>query len=521
LRVQILWRDLEMNLGQRLTSIGSAAVVSAGGVADPANALLTLDIHPPSPNTQNIISLLNPSPLFSLSAPCELSQNSKLTDISIPSEPHVIPIFPCSPASNSPFSFESFSRSSESVDPIKDQLRALEEKKLLNPRIANPLLSSFTNKEAKFTPEEESKLPKYLKSASSADIFRLSGAIEQLAKPLESIEPLPSEAVRAVVTIALFTEDGVNGAIGYLEEIAKLRKAGGKDGLERIKTHLLTDKSYSTAWLNENIKGIFDNNEVALLEVPEKVERAKVVVADFLNRVIRAKNISVLGKISQESSGEIERESIYSTPEQRNNLFTTIPLSIVGSLEKMMALISKGEGVYDSVNWPNKDGFDWTHNAAEKLGIKLTEMPISEVMENQLSKNIHAAGRFQMLFATIKETIEKPSTVTVDESGYLRPLKITDLFSKLHQDLFCLAILFEKREDVGAFLAMEQPSAEKAALALAKEWASLPTKSGKSFYEGDGVNASHRNIRWSDVKNHLGTLRKSVITFLHSNLLPT
>jgi len=148
-------------------------------------------------------------------------------------------------------------------------------------------------------------------------------------------------------------------------------------------------------------------------------------------------------------------------------------------------------------------------------------MPISEVMEKQLSKDIHAAGRYQMLYATIKETIENSSTGTVDESGYLRPLKITDLFSKLNQDLLCLAILFEKRQDVGAFLAMGQPSAKKAALELAMEWASLPTESGKSFYEGDGVNASHRDILWSDVKNHIITLRKSVITFLHSNLPPT
>jgi hypothetical protein len=515
-----------MTLGQRWASLGSAAVVSAGGVVDPAHALLNLDkisINSPSPNSQNIISLLNPSPslLFSLSAPCESSQNLKFPNLSILSEPPVIPLFPCSPASKTPFSFESFSQSSELVDPIKDQLRALEEKKLLNPRIANLLLSSFTKKEGIFTPEEESKLPKYLKSASSADIFRLSGAIEQLAKPVGSIEPLPSEAVRAFVTIALFTEGGINGAIGYLEEIDKLRKEAGKDGLESIKTHLLTDKPYSTAWLNENLKGIFDKKEVELLEVSEKVERTKIVVADFLNRVIRAKNISFLGKSSEESSGEIERESTYSTPEQRNQLFTTIPISIVGSLEKMMALISKGEGFYDTVNWPNKEGFDWTHNSAEKFGIKLTEMPISEVMAKQLSKNIHAAGRFQMLHATIKETIENPSTVTVDESGYLRPLKITDLFSKLHQDLLCLAILFEKREEIGAFLAMGQPSAKKAALELAMEWASLPTESGKSFYEDDGVNASHRDIRWSDVKNNLIRLRKSVITFLHSNLPPT
>jgi hypothetical protein len=506
-----------MTLGQRWGSLGSAAVVSAGGVVDPAHALLTLYIN--SPNNQIIIPLLNPSPspLFPLSAPCESSQNLKFPNLSILSEPPVIPLFPCSPASNSPFSFESFSRSSELVDPIKDQLRALEEKKLLNPRIANLLLPSFTKREGIFTPEEESKLPKYLKSASSADIFRFSGAIEQLAKPIGSIEPLPSEAVRAVVTIALFTEGGINGAIGYLEELDKLRKEGGKDGLERIKTHLLTDKSYSTAWLNENIKGIFDNNEVALLEVPEKVERAKVVIADFLNRVLKAKDIA----FSEKTSGEIERESTYSTPEQRDQLFTAIPISIVGSLENMMALISKGEGFYDTVNWPNKEGFDWTHNSAEKFGIKLTEMPISEVMEKQLSKDIHAAGRYQMLYATIKETIENSSTGTVDESGYLRPLKITDLFSKLNQDLLCLAILFEKRQDVGAFLAMGQPSAKKAALELAMEWASLPTESGKSFYEGDGVNASHRDILWSDVKNHIITLRKSVITFLHSNLPPT
>lgn len=63
--------------------------------------------------------------------------------------------------------------------------------------------------------------------------------------------------------------------------------------------------------------------------------------------------------------------------------------------------------------------------------------------------------------------------------------KLTDLFTNDLQDLLGYTLL--KRRGYEDYRAGKL-SASTFALNIAKEWASLPTPAGKSYYDGDGVN---------------------------------
>lgn len=113
----------------------------------------------------------------------------------------------------------------------------------------------------------------------------------------------------------------------------------------------------------------------------------------------------------------------------------------------------------------------------------LTAMTIREVLAWQDSIDhlyrSEASGAYQILEDTLRE-IYPQAGLTLD-----------DLFNQVNQDKLAVALL--KRRGLTKYLRGEI-LAETFALAVAKEWASMPVVSGKnkgkSYYDGDGLNST-------------------------------
>ena len=117
----------------------------------------------------------------------------------------------------------------------------------------------------------------------------------------------------------------------------------------------------------------------------------------------------------------------------------------------------------------------------------LTAMPLRDVLELQdelvdSGQPSGAVGRYQIIKKTMKSIINRnPKTFPLD-----RP------FDEQTQEEMA-DILLDRR----GFAKFEQGqiTQEEMALELSKEWASLPNpETGKSYYDGDGINASHHKV---------------------------
>ncbi|TXZ99650.1 peptidoglycan-binding domain-containing protein, partial [Vibrio cholerae] len=124
----------------------------------------------------------------------------------------------------------------------------------------------------------------------------------------------------------------------------------------------------------------------------------------------------------------------------------------------------------------------------------LDKMTIVEVLKKQESRDIFAAGRFQLIPDTLKDAINK---LSIDTSL---------VFDKNIQDkIFNEYLIRVKRPEISEFLE-STGSVEDAMYAWAKEFASAAVEKGRpiskkriaiggeSYYSGDGLNKAHLSI---------------------------
>lgn len=134
----------------------------------------------------------------------------------------------------------------------------------------------------------------------------------------------------------------------------------------------------------------------------------------------------------------------------------------------LLALIRAGEGNYISVN---------RGRAGDTPGgwVGLTSMTLAEVMAAQKAGKVFACGAYQFIPATLAEVVEDAN------------LPPSMPFSPEVQDWLALTLLLagRKRPTLTAYLRGQSADLDAAQLELAKEWASIPTPSGKGFYDGD------------------------------------
>lgn len=135
------------------------------------------------------------------------------------------------------------------------------------------------------------------------------------------------------------------------------------------------------------------------------------------------------------------------------------------------ALISRGEGDYNSVNRGKAGGY--------KSGKENLEgMTVAEVMRGQKEQRFNAAGRYQIIGSTLADAVKALG------------LKGSEKFDKTTQDkIFSEYLLQNKRQAIGDYISGKSDDIDAALKAAAKEWASVADPdTGRSYYAGKGNN---------------------------------
>lgn len=141
------------------------------------------------------------------------------------------------------------------------------------------------------------------------------------------------------------------------------------------------------------------------------------------------------------------------------------------------ALISKGEGDYNSVNLGARGGY--------KAGTAdLSNMTIDQVMAAQRSGQFNAAGRYQLIGSTMADAVKSLG------------LKGDTKFDKETQDkIFSEYLVNNKRKAIGDYLSGKSDDLKGAIKAASMEWASVADPdTGKSHYAGVGNNKASISV---------------------------
>jgi muramidase (phage lysozyme) len=176
----------------------------------------------------------------------------------------------------------------------------------------------------------------------------------------------------------------------------------------------------------------------------------------------------------------------------------SIPSSATGHNAKLLSFIAKGEGGYNSMNQGTRGGriVGSTHNASTILGKNLTDMTIEEVMSNQSSGRLFAAGRYQIIPSTMKLAVQRAN------------IPMSSKFDAQTQDKLGLALIYNgQRPTLSGYLQGKNNNLRGAMIDFAREWASVPHPDTGNSYYGSG-NRSHHKV--SEVREALTSARRGV-----------
>lgn len=345
-------------------------------------------------------------------------------------------------------------------------IEGLEREELMSPKMGAILRFKLGDPHARVSATEQRRIPSSLLAQTGPSSVRHLESAVRIFRKSESGRTLPKPAIRAAVTIGFFTEGGIKGVPAYLAKVEQLGTVGD------FRTHLETDKPYSVAWLHDRLK-MFDEMEARFLDVGEKLPRAETTLRAYYRNVAKLPD-SVLKYLT---------------------------LRQVIAPENLLALASMGESKgYNSMNQGTSGGriVGSTHEAKELLGKDLTSMTIGHVLKLMERGKLFAAGRFQIIPETLKEAMTCAG------------LSTKDLFDKKSQDALGVALLLNKRPQLGAYAQGEVPNTptnkRAAQRELSAEWASIPNPdTGISTYAADGANQHDTRITKDFVEQALGS----------------
>jgi LysM repeat protein len=163
-------------------------------------------------------------------------------------------------------------------------------------------------------------------------------------------------------------------------------------------------------------------------------------------------------------------------------------------LDALKEEISKTEGNYGSYN-------KGTAGDTPVAAIDITKLTIGQIMNLQENRSLFAVGKYQMIPVTLKEAVNNKKI----------GLTVNDVFSPQNQEKLFMYLLY-KRPSLMSYIEGRSDNIDAAVNDLAKEFASLPTTSGKGFYDEDkaGNKASGGISRVEKIKEILKNLRSSL-----------
>ena len=147
-------------------------------------------------------------------------------------------------------------------------------------------------------------------------------------------------------------------------------------------------------------------------------------------------------------------------------LVTPAPVKV----QPLAEVISRGEGDWNAVN--RGIAGDTPGGLQDLLGITCESLLIADLINLQNQRKIYAVGRYQFIPSTLLIAIKHAKDVTP-----------RDFFSPAVQDKLLVALLEHKRPEVWEYLEGEG-DIEAALDALAREWASIGTANGGTYYTG-------------------------------------
>ena len=165
-------------------------------------------------------------------------------------------------------------------------------------------------------------------------------------------------------------------------------------------------------------------------------------------------------------------------------------VSLTERVKPLLDLIAKGEGDYNAIN-RGRAG-DTPGGIQYLKGQTFENFTVGQVMKMQRWE-VFAVGRYQFIPSTLRWAVNHSS---VDE---------LDMFTPEVQDRLMATLVIYKRPAVGAYLRGEHDLLGWALNELAKEWASIEYRYGRSYYSVGGNRAKISRAEVStvlqDIKN--------------------
>lgn len=152
-------------------------------------------------------------------------------------------------------------------------------------------------------------------------------------------------------------------------------------------------------------------------------------------------------------------------------------LTRLGNVARLSNLIARGEGTYNSVNLGQRGGY-------RADTVPLGNMTLAQVMAAQGKHQFNAAGRYQIITATLRDAVSRLHLNTGAK------------FDAGMQDrIFKQYLLGMKHPEIANYLARRNNDVMSAARAASAEWASVADpRTGKSHYAGVGNNKASISV---------------------------
>lgn len=292
----------------------------------------------------------------------------------------------------------------------------------------------------------------------SKDKFNtLAGSVKTAGNEFKNQKSFVDQMAPAVKGVGDQAKQTATEVANLSEEIKKLLSDANRNIKDAAITKALADRGYNDTMIELakkylNVEGAIVKNEQGRLSL--RADLQKMFTAEY-NEVMKAKNAT-------DARNEAEKKITQEKEKQAK-------LTKASTID---AVISSGEGGYNSVNLGQKGGY----KASTR---NLTDMTVAQILSAQRAKEFNAAGKYQTINSTLQEAVDKGVVSSAE--------KFT---AEVQERIFKQYLVAIKRPEIKGFITgSNKATLNDALLASAKEFASVANPStGKSYYAGQGNN---------------------------------
>lgn len=290
-----------------------------------------------------------------------------------------------------------------------------------------------------------------------AKVGKLIGAYSDNKKELKAAEQAQDALEKSMKKTTKEAKEQAAGVGELSEAIKKLLKESNQTIKDSAITSALANRGYNDTMIELakkylNVEGAIVKNEQGRLSL--RADLQKMFTTEY-NEVMKAKNAT-------DARNEAEKKITQEKEKQAK-------LTKASTID---AVISSGEGNYNSVNLGQKGGY----KASTR---NLTDMTVAQILSAQRAKEFNAAGKYQTINSTLQEAVDKGVVSSAE--------KFT---AEVQERIFKQYLVAIKRPEIKGFITgSNKATLNDALLGSAKEFASVANPStGKSYYAGQGNN---------------------------------